>query len=109
LPGVLGGGTVGFNIKHFDVPQLAKGTVVPPNKKFLSILGDNTKEHEIVSPISTMKQSFKEAMFEMGGNSFNGRIEVPVIIDGREILRAVRNNENAVGTQTVFGGFANAY
>jgi hypothetical protein len=109
LPGVLGGGTVGFNIKHFDVPQLAKGTVVPPNKKFLSILGDNTKEHEIVSPISTMKQSFKEAMFEMGGNSFNGRIEVPVIIDGREVLRAVRSNENAVGTQTVFGGFANAY
>jgi hypothetical protein len=49
------------------IPKLAQGTVVPPNKEFMAILGDNTKEHEIVSPISTMKQAFMEAMIEMGG------------------------------------------
>ncbi len=49
------------------IPKLAQGTVVPPNKEFMTILGDNTKEHEIVSPISTMKQAFTEAMIEMGG------------------------------------------
>lgn len=48
------------------IPKLAQGTVVPPNKEFMAILGDNTKEHEIVSPVSTMKQAFMEAMVEMG-------------------------------------------
>ena len=109
LPDVLGGGRVGFSISRLNVPQLATGTVVPPNKKFLSILGDNTKEHEVVSPLSTMKQAFKEAMFEMGGNGFSGRIEVPVYLGNRQIALAVRDAENEMGTETVVGGFANAY
>ena len=109
IPDVLGGGRVGFNISRLNVPQLATGTVVPPNKKFLSILGDNTKEHEVVSPLSTMKQAFKEAMFEMGGNGFSGRIEVPVYLGNRQIALAVREAESEMGTETVVGGFANAY
>ena len=109
LPDVPGGKRVGFNISRLNVPQLATGTVVPPNKKFLSILGDNTKEHEVVSPLSTMKQAFKEAMFEMGGNGFNGRIEVPVYLGNRQIALAVREGENEMGTETVVGGFANVY
>ena len=43
------------------------------------------------------------------GGGFNGRIEVPVIVDGREIARAVREAEGSMGKQTVFGGFANVY
>ncbi len=54
-------------IEKLDIPKLAQGTVVPPNKEFMAVLGDNTQEHEIVSPISTMKQAFMEAMVEMGG------------------------------------------
>ena len=50
-----------------EVPKLATGTVVPPNKEFMAILGDNPREHEIVSPLSTMKQAVMEAM-----NEFNG-------------------------------------
>jgi phage-related protein len=49
------------------IPKLAQGTVVPPNKEFLAVLGDNKTEHEIVSPLSTIKQAFPEAMIEMGG------------------------------------------
>lgn len=109
LPEDYRGGRVGFNISKLNVPQLATGTVVPPNKKFLSILGDNTKEHEVVSPLSTMKQAFKEAMFEMGGNGFSGRIEIPVYIGTRQVGFAVREAENEMGTETVVGGFANAY
>jgi hypothetical protein len=56
-----------------------------------------------------MKQAFKEAMFEMGGNSFNGRIEIPVYIGSRQVGLAVREAENEMGTETVVGGFANAY
>lgn len=105
LPGVLGGGHIGFNISKITPPQLAQGTVVPPNRKFLAMLGDNTKEHEIVSPISTMKQAFTEAMIEMGGNFGGGNTEVVLEIDGREFGRAVveqGNRENRrIGTRLV--------
>ena len=87
------------------IPRLAQGTVVPPNKEFMAILGDNTNEHEIVSPISTMKQAFMEAMVEMGGNFSGGNTEVVLEIDGREFGRAVveqGNRENRrIGTRLV--------
>lgn len=108
MPQVLGGGRVGFNIKRLEVPQLAKGAVIPANKPFLAMLGDQKSGTNIETPLDTMVEAFNIALSNNNGG-FNGRIEVPVIIDGREVLRAVRNNENAVGTQTVFGGFANAY
>lgn len=53
------------------IPKLANGTVVPANYgNFLAILGDNKREPEVVSPLSTMKQAFKEALSEggYGGN-----------------------------------------
>lgn len=51
----------------YSVPGLAQGAVVPPNREFLAVLGDNKTENEIVSPVSAMKQAFKEAAQEMGG------------------------------------------
>lgn len=109
VPGI-GGKKFGFNVSkvsfgRVDIPPLAKGTVVPPNKRFLAMLGDNTKEHEIVSPLSTMKQAFTEAMIEMGGNFGSGNTEVVLEIDGREFGRAVveqGNRENRrIGTRLV--------
>ena len=104
--GILGdwaGKSFGINIPQ--IPKLSQGTVVPPNKEFMAILGDNTKEHEIVSPVSTMKQAFMEAMVEMGGNFGGGNTEVVLEIDGREFGRAVveqGNRENRrIGTRLV--------
>lgn len=93
-------------LPRVSIPRLAQGTVVPPNKEFMAVLGDNTKEHEIVSPISTMKQAFMEAMVEMGGNfGGGGNTEVVLEIDGREFGRAVveqGNRENRrIGTRLV--------
>lgn len=114
VPGI-GGKTFGFNLSNvsFDrvsIPRLAQGTVVPPNKEFMAVLGDNTREHEIVSPLSTMKQAVAEVLAQANiGGGFSGTIEVPVIIDGREVARAIRNAEGGMGRQTVTGGFANVY
>ncbi len=53
-----------------QIPKLATGTVVPANYgEFTAILGDNKREPEIVSPLSTMKQALKEALTENGGGS----------------------------------------
>jgi hypothetical protein len=97
-------------VNMLPIPKLAQGTVVPPNSEFLAVLGDNKKEHEVVSPLSTIKQAVAEVLSQANvGGGFNGRIEVPVIVDGREIARAVREAEGNMGSQTVFGGFANVY
>ena len=110
MPEILGGGRVGFNIKRLDVPQLAKGAVIPGGKPFLAMLGDQPSgQTNIETPVSEMKRAFREEFMEMGAFGFNGRIEVPVYMDGKQIAFAVRESENAIGTQTVFGGFANAY
>ena len=87
LPKNVQGKSFGINIPQ--IPRLAQGTVVPPNKEFMAVLGDNTKEHEIVSPVSTMKQAFMEAMLEMGGSFGGGNTEVVLEVDGREFGRAV--------------------
>ena len=94
-----------LDLSKYKIPGYARGTVVPPNKPFLGVLGDNKNETEVVSPISTLKQAFAEAMIEMGGNFGGGNTEVVLEIDGREFGRAVveqGNKENRrIGTKLV--------
>ena len=100
--GILGnwaGKTFGINIPK--IPKLAQGAVIPPNKEFMAVLGDNTKEHEIVSPISTMKQAFTEAILEMGGTGQTTK-EEHYYLDENEIMRIIyklaKRGEQAQGT-----------
>lgn len=52
---------------NLGLPALASGTVVPANfGRFAAILGDNKKEPEVVSPLSTMKQAVLEALAMQG-------------------------------------------
>ena len=95
-----GGTTFGFNIKSVSIPRLAQGSVVPPNREFLALLGDNKKETEIVSPLSTMKQALAEVMEELGGAGGN---TVVLELDGREVGRVflplIRKEERRKGVQ----------
>lgn len=79
-------------ISTIDVPQiprLATGTVVPANYgEFAAILGDNKREVEVVSPLSTMKKAFKEALAESGGSG-GGVIQLIVNLDGKTIYKSV--------------------
>ena len=52
-----------------DIPALAAGAIIPPNNPFLAVLGDNTREAEIVAPYSAIKQAAGEAIAERGGSS----------------------------------------
>ena len=71
-----------------QIPKLAQGTVVPPNNQFLAMLGDNKKEPEIVSPLSTMKEALLEALAQ-------NRQTITVNVDGRQLFDIVvsQNNE----------------
>ena len=75
------------------LPRLASGTVVPASYgEFLAVLGDNKKEPEVVSPLSTMKQAFIEAIREVGG--LGGENTNFVIVPNGERLFEVVRDEN---------------
>jgi phage-related protein len=96
-------------LNQISVPKLAQGAVLPPNKPFLAMVGDQKHGTNIEAPLDTIKQAVAEVVANMNVGSSSGRIEVPVYINGRQIALAVREAENNLGSQTVFGGFANAY
>jgi len=101
LQGLTGYSSIGFNLWNWTAPQipyLAQGTVVPPNKEFMAVLGDNTREHEVVSPLSTIKEANKEALLEVlsalgltGGGGNGETIVVKLVVDGRTLADVVVN------------------
>lgn len=88
-----------------NVPHLATGTVVSPNRRFLAMLGDNTSEPEVVSPISTMKRAFSEAINETNIGGATG--DITLQIDGRTFARLINpymsSEQNRVGISMVQG------
>lgn len=83
-----------------EIPHLAQGTVVPANYgNFLAVLGDNKREAEVVSPISTIKKAVAEAMSENGGNAPKEIVLYTYLFPNstafhREVIRIV-NSENS--------------
>ena len=77
-----------------QLPRLASGAVIPPNREFMAVLGDQKSGTNIETPLSTMVQAFKQAMNETG---VAGSRQMTVIfqLDRRELGRAIYqlNNE----------------
>lgn len=67
IPDILGGGTFGFNFSEVKIPRLARGAVIPPNREFLAVLGDQSSGTNIEAPLSTIEQAVRNVMSEMGG------------------------------------------
>ena len=105
----IGGSTWGFTIPTMTAPQipyLAKGTVVPRNAgEFAAILGDNKRETEVVSPLSTMKQALLEALQESGNNGGSSPQYITLNIDGHEFIRWLREQNGQYRNRTGFGIF----
>lgn len=81
-----------------SIPKLATGTVVPANYgEFLAVLGDNKRETEIVSPLSTMKQALAEVLAENGSS---GDIHITATLDGDVVYKNVvkKNKQNTKRT-----------
>lgn len=53
-------------LRSIEVPALAQGAVIPANKKFLAVLGDQTNGTNVEAPLSTIQQAAVQAFAEMG-------------------------------------------
>lgn len=93
VPGI-GGKHIGVNIpsiSRFNIPKLAEGKVIPANKEFLAILGDQKSGTNIETPLETMIEAFKSASEEM--NVSEDR-PIYLMLNERELGRAVVNVYN---------------
>lgn len=57
---VFGGSHFGLNLGYFtppQIPKLAQGAVIPPNREFLAVLGDQRSGTNIEAPLATIQQA----------------------------------------------------
>ena len=75
IPGI-GGETFGFNLKTLATPQipyLAQGAVLPANKPFMAVVGDQKHGTNVEAPLETIKQALSEVMAMQGSGDVNIR------------------------------------
>lgn len=81
VPGI-GGKSYGINISpvaKWEIPYLAQGAVIPPNREFMAVLGDQKNGTNIETPLATMIEAFKQAMADTG---YGAGSEAVLVIDG---------------------------
>lgn len=73
-----------------EIPALASGAVIPPNRKFLTVLGDQKSGTNVEAPLSTIKQAVMEALAQGSREPIN----VNLVVDGKTLARVVVPNIN---------------
>lgn len=73
-----------------EIPALASGAVIPPNRKFLAVLGDQKSGTNVEAPLSTIKQAVMEALAQDSREPIN----VNLVVDGKTLARVVVPNIN---------------
>lgn len=104
-PDWLGGGTIGFNIPAIStvsIPRLAQGAVIPPNREFLAVLGDQKNGTNVEAPLETIKQAVAEVLSQNGSGEeitikFTGDLAALARVLTPEITRQQRRAQRALG------------
>lgn len=104
-PDWLGGGTIGFNIPAIStvsIPRLAQGAVIPPNREFLAVLGDQKNGTNVEAPLETIKQAVAEVLSQNGSGGeiiikFTGDLATLARVLTPEITRQQRRTQRALG------------
>lgn len=79
-----------------SIPALARGAVIPPNREFLAVLGDQRSGTNIETPLATMVQAFKQALAESG---YSGSSEAVLVLDRDVLGRVVYQLNKAEGNR----------
>lgn len=105
IPDWLGGGSFGFNIRpitEVHIPRLAQGAVIPPNREFMAVLGDQKHGTNIEAPADLIRQIVREEMNNASGGEeitikFTGDLAQLARVLSPEITRQQRNRQRALG------------
>ena len=95
-------------IPKIKIPRLAKGAVIPPNREFLAVLGDQKQGANIEAPAELIKQMTMEAIAEMGGGGNQTVREEHYYLNETELMRVlyrlVKGGERLNGKSLIDGG-----
>lgn len=69
-----------------NIPALARGAVIPPNREFLAVLGDQKQGTNIEAPLSTIEQAVANVMNRMG---YGGEQTVILQVDKDQLGKVV--------------------
>ena len=111
VPGI-GGKTFGFNIPEVklgraSIPRLAQGAVIPPNREFLAVLGDQKQGTNIEAPLQTIVDAFNIALSQ---NASSGQTtkEEHYYLNETELMsimyKLVKGGERLSGENLISGG-----
>lgn len=96
VPGI-GGKSWGPNIplvKEWQIPQLAQGAVIPPNREFLAVLGDQKSGNNYEVPDAKLRQLLREELSALGGKN-----EAVLMLDRDVLGRVVYQLNKAEGNR----------
>ena len=83
------------------IPKLAQGAVIPPNKEFMAILGDQKQGVNIETPLATMIEAFKQAQSQQAGELV---ADITLDIDGEKLYNQQQRIQLRRGRRLVTGG-----
>lgn len=83
-------------IPPVKIPRLATGAVIPSNREFLAVLGDQKSGTNIEAPLDTMVQAFKQALAEGG---YSGGNQAVLVLDKEVLGKVVYRLNKAEGTR----------
>lgn len=89
-------------IPEVHIPRLAQGAVIPPNRKFMAVLGDQRNGTNIEAPADLIRQIVREEITNFGGGEditikFTGDLAQLARVLSPEITRQQRNRQRALG------------
>lgn len=90
----VGGKSFGFNIpqiSELSLPRLAQGAVIPPNREFMAVLGDQTRGNNIEAPEDLIRRIVRE---ESGGMNTELLQQILAAIQAGQVIKV---NETVLG------------
>lgn len=83
-------------------PRLAQGAVIPPNREFLAVLGDQKNGTNVEAPLETIKQAVADVLSQNGSGEeitikFTGDLATLARVLTPEITRQQRRTQRALG------------
>ena len=106
-----GGQRFGVNlprVPEYQIPRLAKGAVLPANRPFLAVVGDQRRGTNVEAPLETIRQAVADVLGGAGAAQLYVSQPIEVKLDGQVLYRAMATVEANRGAR-IGGAFAEAY
>lgn len=92
------------NFQAYDVPALARGAVIPPNREFLAVLGDQKNGTNIEAPVSEIEAAVARGMQKYVGTGSGQQtviLEVDKKVLGRVTYQVNKEESRRIGVDLV--------